>query len=174
MSGCITGKNKTDVSRVQLKTDGGNGMMGRQWRNRTPFKKKSIPLRQCLVAHIGEIVIGNFCKIRPEVPIKQMFPQCIQCGLDGVNCYRLVTYRANGINQKRNKRDMIQVCVCDKNMIDFDHLGQTQITHTRARIDQHIIIQQHRRGLLAAPYSSATSQDPELQKTRSGNTSLDQ
>jgi hypothetical protein len=59
-------------------------------------------------------------------------------------------------------------------MINLDHLGQTQITHARARIDQHIVIQQHGCGLFAAPYPSATSQDPELQKTRSGNSLLNQ
>ena len=108
------------------------------------------------------------------MPVEQMLPQRIQRGLDSMNGYRFVADGTNGIDQKRNKGDMIQVCMRDKNMINFDHFGQTQITHARSRIDQHIIVQQHRSGLFAAPYPSATPQDPEFQEISLSNALLHQ
>ena len=67
------------------------------------------------------------------------------------------------IHQKRNKSDMIQMCVRHKNVINLDHFLDTQIPDPGSGVNQDIVIQQHRRGLRPTANTAAASQDPQFQ-----------
>ncbi len=75
------------------------------------------------------------------MPIKQMFLQYNKRCLNGMNDQRFGAQRTDGINQKWNKSDMIQMCVRDKNVINLDHFFDTQISDARSGVNQDIIIQ---------------------------------
>jgi len=61
------------------------------------------------------------------------------------------------IDQKRDAGDVIQVRVRHEDVIDFLQIGERQISHAGAGVDQHIVVQKHGgRAQLPADTSAAT------------------
>ena len=59
---------------------------------------------------------------------------------------RLVAHPAHGIGKKRDRGHMIHVRMRDENMIDQRQFLDEQVAYAGARIDQYVMVEQHRCG----------------------------
>ena len=72
---------------------------------------------------------------------------------------RLVARAADGVNDPGNGRDVIEMRMGQKYMIDFGQLRETQIRRTGASVDEDIIIHQKRSRSQIAANPSATPEN---------------
>ena len=59
-------------------------------------------------------------------------------------------------------RDVIQVRVRQEDVVDLLQLGERQIAHAGAGIDQHVVVEQHRGGAQVAADAAAATENPDL------------
>src|SRR3972149_7926411 len=77
---------------------------------------------------------------------------------------RLVAHKACAIHQKRDAGNMIEMGMRDEDMVDHAQLSQAEFAHTRACVDQHVVIQQHGGGAEVSAYAAATAEYPEFHR----------
>lgn len=74
-----------------------------------------------------------------------------------VNREQLIPHKADAVDHEWNAGYMIKMGMRNENVIDHAQLGHAKIAHTRARINQHIVIQQHRSGAKVSTYAAAAT-----------------
>jgi hypothetical protein len=56
---------------------------------------------------------------------------------------RLIAQKPDTIDHQRDTRDMVEMRMRHKDMIDHEHFRQTQVADAGARINQYIVVEQH-------------------------------
>jgi hypothetical protein len=85
-------------------------------------------------------------EIRPDGVVEDVRLQRIDRALQGMNLYRRRPPRRDGVHHQRQRRDVVQVRMREQHVVDAGHLVEREVAHTGAGVDQHVVVEQKRRG----------------------------
>src|SRR6266404_4854836 len=91
-----------------------------------------------------------------------MLAQDFERRFDRMHGDRPVAHPAYGIDQKRNRSYVIEVGVSEEHMIDARKFVDTQITDASTRINQDVVVEQHRSGAQIATDAAAATEYSEF------------
>ena len=78
---------------------------------------------------------------------------------------RLVAHLADGVDHERDRGDVVEVRVGDEDVVDRRELGEREVAHAGAGVDQDVVVEQHRGGAQmppADPAAAAEDSDPHV------------
>src|SRR5262249_54517157 len=133
-----------------------------QRRNRATTQTHRLANAYLRVFQVRRLCSRDLREVRPHLPVEQMRLQRLQRLSRGMHGQRGAAHPADRVDQKWNTGDMIQVRMRDEDMLDLLEIRQGQVSDTGARIDQHIVIDQHRGGTEGPPDASAATEHSEL------------
>ena len=94
-------------------------------------------------------------KIGPDDVVEHVGAQRLQCFRQRVHAQRTADARCgHGIQHERQAGDVVHVGMGEEHIVDTQHLLPREVAHTGSGIDQHVLIDQERRGL-AVPGNGA-------------------
>jgi len=97
-------------------------------------------------------------EIRPDDVIEKVVLYGAQCFFPRVHCQRDIELLVeNPVRKHRKSCNMIQVSVRQEYVSNRIQICKVKIANTSTGIDQHIVIDQHRRGACSGAYSAAAS-----------------
>ena len=117
--------------------------------------------------HEGVMAVGNGAEIRPHQPVENMRAQDPQ-GLDGgIDGHRRTPDIADGIDQKGDEGDVVEVRMGHEDVVDAQQLIVFEFADTGSAINEDVIVDQKGRGARLPPTdATAASQHPEFHDPR--------
>src|ERR1044071_5345405 len=143
-------------------------MICRERRELALFQLDRITDLDLAVSKEGSFGTRDLREIGPDTPVEDVIAQGIQRCRNGPKGERLVAHPPDGIDHERNARDVIEVRVGEKDVIDKRQFGERKVGDPRPGVDKNVVVEEHRRGAqVPAPYPAAATQDSQLHGTAS-------
>ena len=108
-------------------------------------------------------------EIRPDGPVENVPGNDFKRRSRGMNGDRYRTHVADRIDQQGQRRNVVEVGVGQENVVDGCQFGKRQVSDTRPRVNQDVIIDEHGCGSQMAPANAAaTAQNPDFHAGSTG------
>src|SRR5882724_4882399 len=161
----VAGKYQAALSRVQVIPDRRHHVVGRKHADLALLQLDRIADLDLAVAKIGPVRARNLREIRPDAPVEDVVAHDLQGRGYGPQRQRLVAHAPDRVHHEGNARDVIEMRVREKNVIDEGEFGQRKIRDARPGIHENVVVEQHRRGAKMPPTdSAAATQNSELHR----------
>src|SRR5690349_5502332 len=97
-----------------------------------------------LVAHERRLGRWNLAEVRPYRPVEQVIAQDLDRRAGRIDGDRPRAHPAHRIHEEWNRGDVIQMRVRDENVVDLRELGERQVAHAAAGVDENVGVEEER------------------------------
>lgn len=128
-----------------------------------------LPETNGLVLHDRLFPARYLAEIRPDRPVENMVPEDFKRRVGCINRQRLVTHIGNRVDHQRQRSNVIEMGMRYEYMIDHCQFGKRKIGNSRTRVNQDIVVDEHRgRPQMAPSDSSAASENSDFHLVSGG------
>src|SRR5487761_2323689 len=150
-------KHQTCLAGIDLKTYRRHDMIGRQRSDLAPLELHRFAELHRLVADERLARRRDLREIRPDAPVEDVVADDLQRRFGRVHDQRLVAHTADGVDQERDRADMIQMRMCNEYVVDQHQLRKRHVAHPGSGIDQDVVVTQQGGGAQMAPADSTAA-----------------
>ena len=155
---------------VHGKADGGHRVHGGQHFDGTAAKVQAVANLEGVQRQHGCVLGGERREVRPDDAVEDVTAQ----GFEGLGQGMHLDGRAaggganaqHGVGQQRDAQHVVQVRVAEQDVVDGGQCVQRQVTHTRAGVDEDIVVEQEGGGLVAGGNGTGAAQDADVHAVR--------
>jgi len=107
-------------------------------------------------------------EVGPDHAVEDVRAQRVDGGRQRVHLDRLAILAVadHAVGQQADGQHMVQVRVADQDVVDGVQLVEREIADARAGVDQHVAVEQERRGAAVAADGARTAEDADLHGDR--------
>src|SRR6266853_5805027 len=139
----VAGKYQTPRAGIELITDRRHDMVCRQRRELALLHLDRVTDLDLAVPKEGFFGTRDLREIGPDAPVEDVTAQDIQRCRYGPKRERLVAHPPDGIDHERNARDVIEVRVREKDVIDEGEFGEREVGDPRPGVDENVVVEEH-------------------------------
>src|SRR6266849_5006406 len=135
----VAGKHQTPLAGIELITDRRHDMVCRERREFALFQLDRIADLDFAVSKEGFLGTRDLREIRPDAPVEDVIAQDLERSRNRPKRERLVAHPSDGVDHERNARDVIEVRMCEKDVIDERELGERKVGNPRSGVDENVV-----------------------------------